>query len=194
MTPTPAISELITEIVGPIYLIILGRTNMEGRDHLAIFSLLMPLGVMAGPFFPLNVPVPHNYGYINQQFQYPAVQEIPSDFLAVKSPFPQAPGSPVCLTESCVVAAADLLKQMDRKVDPCQDFYKFSCGGFIADTVLPEHKTRTGFSVFTFIYRFIQYIIAPGSFNVLGDQLNQRLKKVFENEAEASEPRIYQGS
>ena len=32
-----------------------------------------------------------------------------------------------------------------------------------------------------------------GSFNVLGDQLNQRLKKVFETEAEAAEPNIYQG-
>ena len=36
-------------------------------------------------------------------------------------------------------------------------------------------------------------IIGPGSFNVLGDQLNQRLKKVFETEAEAAEPNIYKG-
>ena len=113
---------------------------------MAIFllgSLLMPLGVLAGPFFPLNVPVSHNYGYINH---YPQIQDLPSDFLEVKSPFASAPGNPVCLSESCVVNAADLLKQMDRKVDPCQDFYKFACGGFIANTVLPEHKTKTGFS------------------------------------------------
>ena len=36
--------------------------------------------------------------------------------------------------------------------------------------------------------------MAPGSFNVLGDQLNERLKKVFETEAEAAEPKIYQGT
>ena len=127
---------------------------MEATDHLPIFilgSLLMPLGVFAGPFFPLNVPVYHNYGYVNidqqsHDFPYPPVQTIPSDFLEVKSPFAPAPGSPLCLSESCVLAAGDLLKQMDRNVDPCQDFYKFACGGFIADTVLPEHKTRTGFS------------------------------------------------
>ena len=41
------------------------------------------------------------------------------------------------------------------------------------------------------VYRII--IMAPGSFNVLGDQLNERLKKVFETEAEAAEPNIYQG-
>ena len=83
--------------------------------------LLMPLGVLASPAPSLNVHF---------------------DLLEVRSS-----SVPVCLTESCVVTAADLLKQMDRKVDPCQDFYKFACGGFIADTVLPEHKTRTGFSL-----------------------------------------------
>ena len=36
-------------------------------------------------------------------------------------------------------------------------------------------------------------IIGPGSFNVLGDQLNQRLKKVLETETEAAEPKIYKG-
>ena len=35
--------------------------------------------------------------------------------------------------------------------------------------------------------------MAPGSLNVLGDQLNQRLKKVFETKAVAAEPRIYKG-
>ena len=124
---------------------------MEGQHHLGIFvlglgSLLMPPGVSAGPFFPLSVPVSHNYGYVNLD-QYPPVQTLPSDFLEIKSPFRPAPGSPLCLSESCILNAADLLKQMDRKVDPCQDFYKFACGGFIADTVLPEHKTRTGFSL-----------------------------------------------
>lgn len=34
-----------------------------------------------------------------------------------------------CLTPVCVSAAADILKRMDKKVDPCVDFYKFSCGG-----------------------------------------------------------------
>ena len=36
--------------------------------------------------------------------------------------------------------------------------------------------------------------MAPGSFNVLGDQLNERLKKVFETKAEAAEPNIYKGT
>ena len=100
---------------------------MEGRYHLFIFVL--------GPFLtevlPLTVPVSPP----------PPIQTIPADVL-------EAPDSaPVCLSESCILTAAELLKQMDRNVEPCQDFYRFACGGFIADTVLPEDRTRTGFSL-----------------------------------------------
>ena len=100
---------------------------MEGRN-LVIFllgSLLMPLAVLAGPFLLLNGP---------------------PDLTA-------APDSSVCLSEGCVVAAGDLLTQMDRNVDPCQDFYNFACGGYIANTVLPQDKTEIGFSFYvTFIF------------------------------------------
>ena len=34
-----------------------------------------------------------------------------------------------CLSPVCVSAAADILKRIDKRVDPCTDFYKFSCGG-----------------------------------------------------------------
>ena len=81
----------------------------------------------------------------------------------------------VCLTESCVKTAARLLRQMDRTADPCQDFYQFACGGFLADTLLPEHKTRLG------------------SYDLLSDELNKNLKALFEAEPVDAEPRVYQG-
>ena len=68
----------------------------------------------------------------------------------------EARDSPLCLSESCVTTAADLLRQMDRNICPCQDFYKFACGGFIANTVLPEYKTRSGFSL---IYSYTWFIL-----------------------------------
>ena len=56
---------------------------------------------------------------------------------------PRNAGS-VCLSESCVTTAASLLEQMDRTADPCVDFNRFTCGGFIDKhrITLPAHKTR----------------------------------------------------
>ena len=171
------------------------RSKMGGI--FLLFPLLIPLGSLAGPFFPPSVPVSDNFGYVNLEeisahnvFQYPLVEALPQDFLEVKT----APSSPVCLTESCILSSADLLRQMDRNVDPCQDFYKFACGGFIADTVLPEHKTRTGFFVVTAPLSSVNNTsLLTGSFNVLGDKLNENLKKVFQAESKAAEPAIYKG-
>ena len=48
----------------------------------------------------------------------------------------------LCLTKECVTAAAEILGRMDSEVDPCQDFYKFACGGYIEKTVIPDDKSR----------------------------------------------------
>ena len=34
-----------------------------------------------------------------------------------------------CLSPVCITQAADTIKRMDKSVDPCTDFYQFSCGG-----------------------------------------------------------------
>ena len=88
----------------------------------------------------------------------------------------QSDVSRVCLTDSCIETAARLLRQMDRTADPCQDFYQFACGGFLENTVLPDHKTRLG------------------SYDLLRDELNRKLKALFEAESDDSEPRIYKGN
>merc|ERR1711910_259301 len=72
--------------------------KMDRRITEGIVLLSVILGAVAGPFFPLNVPVSDNFGYLNlgeisarTQFQYPLVQTIPQDFLQVKSPLLAAP-------------------------------------------------------------------------------------------------------
>ncbi|ORX79467.1 zincin [Anaeromyces robustus] len=52
-----------------------------------------------------------------------------------------------CLTEACYNSAKRIITNMDISVDPCNDFYQFSCGGFIK-----ENPLKKGQSV---IYDFI---------------------------------------
>lgn len=37
-----------------------------------------------------------------------------------------------CVEPACLSAAARLLMAMDRRADPCTDFYQFSCGRWAA--------------------------------------------------------------
>ncbi|KAJ9601453.1 hypothetical protein L9F63_000370, partial [Diploptera punctata] len=49
-----------------------------------------------------------------------------------------------CLTVPCVTAAASMLSSLDMEVDPCQDFYQFSCGGWVRANPIPDGKSMWG--------------------------------------------------
>ena len=56
--------------------------------------------------------------------------------------------SDYCVTPGCVKAASEILQNMDESVNPCDDFYQFSCGNFIKKTAIPDDRTRvSSFSV-----------------------------------------------
>ncbi|XP_045567022.1 phosphate-regulating neutral endopeptidase PHEX isoform X2 [Salmo salar] len=49
-----------------------------------------------------------------------------------------------CLTPECIEAAGSILSKMDQAVSPCDDFYGFSCGGWLRDNPIPEDFSSYG--------------------------------------------------
>jgi membrane metallo-endopeptidase-like protein 1 len=52
-----------------------------------------------------------------------------------------------CLTSYCIKAADYLINSIDQTVDPCEDFYQFTCGTWLKTVRIPddassEHRTR----------------------------------------------------
>lgn len=55
---------------------------------------------------------------------------------------------------------------MDKKIDPCEDFYSFACGGFEAKTTIPEDQSIADI------------------FTLINDQVNQQLRFLIERPIE----------
>ncbi|XP_037844429.2 endothelin-converting enzyme 2 isoform X2 [Chlorocebus sabaeus] len=90
------------------------------------------------------------------------------------------PSHSTCLTEACIRVAGKILESLDRGVSPCEDFYQFSCGGWIQRNPLPDGRSRWN------------------TFNSLWDQNQAILKHLLENttfnsssEAERKTQRFY---
>lgn len=78
----------------------------------------------------------------------------------------------VCLTPGCVKAAAEILKNVDETVDPCDDFYKYSCGNWIESQIIPEDKTSVSL------------------FSVVQDELDNKLRNLIERDSTAEDAPI----
>ncbi|XP_055330910.1 neprilysin-11-like [Paramacrobiotus metropolitanus] len=65
----------------------------------------------------------------------------------------------VCLTPECVHAAGTLVTNMNRNVNPCNDFYEFACGNWNLSHPMPDAKSRYS------------------TFDQLDEALNQNLKR-----------------
>ena len=44
---------------------------------------------------------------------------------------------PICLDPECVIASGDILDAMDQTADPCTDFYRYVCGGWVDQADIP---------------------------------------------------------
>ncbi|KAG1680672.1 Phosphate-regulating neutral endopeptidase [Nymphon striatum] len=52
--------------------------------------------------------------------------------------------SEICFTDECIQAAAQIISKMNPHVNPCDDFYEYACGGYIAThEVHPDYPQRS---------------------------------------------------
>ncbi|XP_015111053.1 neprilysin-2 [Diachasma alloeum] len=77
----------------------------------------------------------------------------------------------VCNTSSCHRAASEVLKKMDRNVDPCDDFYRFACGGFLNNTQMPADQSKID------------------SYTLLQDKVLEQLRISIEERSPSMEPK-----
>ncbi|NWY03936.1 PHEX Metalloendopeptidase, partial [Nothoprocta ornata] len=52
--------------------------------------------------------------------------------------------SQYCLTSECIEAAAAILGKINQSVDPCENFYRFACDGWISNHPIPEDMSNYG--------------------------------------------------
>ena len=54
--------------------------------------------------------------------------------------------SDVCMTKECVELSSQISQYMDTSVDPCEDFYRFTCEGFREEAIIPFGKFSRRYS------------------------------------------------
>lgn len=78
----------------------------------------------------------------------------------------------MCISRS-FLSASRILKNIDSNVEPCDDFYKFVCGGFLKSTKIPDDKTNVN------------------TFSVIDDELEEQLRADMEEEIKDNEPKSF---
>ena len=48
----------------------------------------------------------------------------------------------ICLSKECIDVSHRLFHNMNTSVNPCEDFYQFSCGNYSKETIIPDDKGR----------------------------------------------------
>ena len=72
-----------------------------------------------------------------------------------------------CTTPSCVQLAATVLANMNTSVNPCDDFYNYSCGGWVDENIIPPGRGLWGV------------------FDQLNNKNQVRLKKLIEGDLDS---------
>ncbi|KAI6063070.1 Endothelin-converting enzyme 2 isoform X2 [Aix galericulata] len=87
--------------------------------------------------------------------------------VALAVQYSRDPSRSTCLTDACVRVASKILEALDPATDPCQDFYQYSCGGWIRRNPLPTGRSK--WSTFNSIWdqnqAIMKHLLENASFN-----------------------------
>ncbi|XP_070505178.1 neprilysin-2-like isoform X2 [Chironomus tepperi] len=75
----------------------------------------------------------------------------------------------ICLTSGCVRAASKILEKMDENIDPCDDFFAFSCNQYNKNTNVPDDKSSVNI------------------FSTINDNLKEQLRTIVTSPIEDNE-------
>ncbi|KAJ3092866.1 hypothetical protein HK102_001280 [Quaeritorhiza haematococci] len=92
-----------------------------------------PTGV---PIPPVPEPQPEPEPEPEPELPPPLPAPIPIPKLPTEPP--QHP--PLCTSHDCVLLSGRIIQAMDMEVDPCEDFYTFSCGGWMKMNALHDSE------------------------------------------------------
>ncbi|KAI9470041.1 MAG: hypothetical protein EXX96DRAFT_491603 [Benjaminiella poitrasii] len=96
-----------------------------------------------------------------------------------------------CLDSSCIVTAAQILQDVDRALDPCDDFYAYACSQWKESHVLSDAKPRLDRATITtesIYYRLEQLLtrgytkhheLLPNPDDILDEQLFTKLSDLY---------------
>ena len=81
----------------------------------------------------------------------------------------------VCKTKECKDITKYVKRSMNTSVDPCIDFYKFTCGGWIKNNPIP--KTSSSFSTFAKLNSHVERVLRKIIEDTTGKYDNEYTKK-----------------
>lgn len=79
----------------------------------------------------------------------------------------------VCLSSECTHTASTVLGKMKTEIKPCDDFYQFACGNYMAETEIPQDK------------------VGVDTFSEISDTLQEQLKELIAEERPLTDPKHF---